>query len=398
VPTTYEPDHEGAGLYYAVDFRYAAPQELDVFDWTPNAGTLTPTQNVIAAHAGILTITRERFLCGTAEVVQSTLKIADRSGTFTTWYSHLETIKVGDVVVVHNANQSGVNLRICPSLTCPPVLEIPNETKMYVEDGPVREDGHTWWLLRGVINDNDIESLGWAAEAENGDRKQILLSSLFHVGEDVVVQGATFLRADHRLSGTVLELMPDGTQLRIIGGPVRSDRYTWWNVSKGLNLEQGWVAEAVDPPGSLTNVVLSSTPKLGKPIAKWAVLGAVANYGCAGSGAHLHFMVTANSGRQLLTDKGPVRLNGEAIFDSSEGLVCSLRTDPSAVTDCDEPGFRTTRRLAFSSMLRNGIRGDLNTDGVVNASDLQLEVNVILGKQFDPTIESRSDLTKRRRI
>src|SRR5262249_52488210 len=36
--------------------------------------------------------------------------------------------------------------------------------------------------------------------------------------------------------------------------------------------------------------------------------------------------------------------------------------------------------------------GDLNDDGAVNAQDLQLQVNVILGTETDSTIVSRADL------
>ena len=38
------------------------------------------------------------------------------------------------------------------------------------------------------------------------------------------------------------------------------------------------------------------------------------------------------------------------------------------------------------------LSGDLNADGSVNALDLQLEVNVILGTNTDPTVRARADL------
>ncbi len=321
VPTTYD-GHGGAGTYNAVDFRYASPQVAMEYDWTPKTNQpLIPPQSIIATHNGFLTLIRERFYCGLGdEVVQSSLRITDLSNEFATHSSHLETVKLGDWVVVYNAGESGVTLRPCANTSCTPATLMPNGSLMKIEGGPQRAENYTWWFLRGDFNNDSVLDQGWAIEAVNADGKQVLLNSLVHVNDIVFVQnGGLNLRDGPCVNSSecrVIDILASGTELRVIDGPRRRDDFTWWRVQRVTgNQQPGWVAEALnDPPPSLSNNVASSVPTLGKRIAQGAVLGAVSNYGCARSGAHLHFMVF-RQGVQSLKADGPVRLNGEVIFE-----------------------------------------------------------------------------------
>jgi hypothetical protein len=53
------------------------------------------------------------------------------------------------------------------------------------------------------------------------------------------------------LSGQAVDCLPDGTLLRVIGGPVEADGITWWEVSRQHLPTAGWVSgeylQLVDP-------------------------------------------------------------------------------------------------------------------------------------------------------
>ena len=99
-----------------------------------------------------------------------------------------------------------------------------------------------------------------------------------------------------------------------------------------------------------------------------------------------------------MTDTNPQFLDATNhdyhLQSTSQAINSGLNTDAPALD------YDGVTRLNYGSNPDIGayeykstvLPGDLNADGQVNASDLQLEVNVILGTQTDPAIVSRSDI------
>jgi hypothetical protein len=48
------------------------------------------------------------------------------------------------------------------------------------------------------------------------------------------------LRSDHSSAAAVLAVLPNGTRVIVLGGPVEADNHTWWNVEIGV--QRGWCA------------------------------------------------------------------------------------------------------------------------------------------------------------
>ena len=156
------------------------------------------------------------------------------------------------------------------------------------------------------------------------------MNSLFSIGNIVeTVNGDWNLRSEPCTDNEackVKETMNEGTPLTIIDGPEREDGYTWWRVKKQKDEVMGWIVEAMnDVPTKVSYDVgrsygTASTPALGKRVGIGETLGQVYNYGCANSGAHLHFAVSTDgkTGFLPLDDTGIVRVNGEVIFTGKE--------------------------------------------------------------------------------
>ncbi len=324
-PTTYTEDggHGGCGTYKCVDFRYADPQAESAPVW--QNPQLPATQEVVPAHSGQIWAFREQFDCGAGKAIQTTIEVRDTS--IETVYTHLELISVGDWVVVHNPAFSGLNLRPCPQaddLICPPQL-MPDETLMKVISGPVRtgamNGGYTWWEISGEFG------TGWAAEAVDQDRRQVLLNSPFHPPDGAAPGDTVYMVRSINLrhcAGTttgcdVKGSLSIGDEMQIVGGPERVDDYTWWEIDG--NPGRGWAVEDLtDPPPYVQNSLSRSKPTM---IPNWIAvpgvpLGTLAKNGCANSGPHLHFAVRQASATQQLDDSGPVRIGGAIIFDSTE--------------------------------------------------------------------------------
>lgn len=82
-------------------------------------------------------------------------------------------------------------------------------------------------------------------------------SAAFEIGDmvEVYVQDdGLSLRAEPGAQNPLLEKLPSGTQVEVIGGPVSDGTYTWWNVRTASNIE-GWSVEAADGIQTLVPVV-----------------------------------------------------------------------------------------------------------------------------------------------
>jgi uncharacterized protein YgiM (DUF1202 family) len=103
--------------------------------------------------------------------------------------------------------------------------------------GPTTASGYTWWQIQTSAG------TGWAAQdwLAAGGGTTPPPSGGIAVGSTVkVIDGNLNMRSSASTSGTVLRVLPDGTQLSVIGGPSTGGGYTWWNVSS-TTYGSGWV-------------------------------------------------------------------------------------------------------------------------------------------------------------
>ncbi len=70
------------------------------------------------------------------------------------------------------------------------------------------------------------------------------------------------------------------------------------------------------------------------------------------------------------------------------GFFCVKAKDAAGNLSIDQ----SCTALSVPAKPATSLFGDLNADGSVNALDLQLEVNVILGTETNTTIKARADL------
>ena len=131
-------------------------------------------------------------------------------------------------------------LREGPGLTFPVITQLALGEPLVVADGPATNDGLVWYQLQGAT------LAGWAAadlltgavggptagtpepdavpfEAASGTR--------FVAGDAAsVVDGALNLHAAAGLGTPVLVVLPDGTPVAIVGGPVEADGFVWYEI------------------------------------------------------------------------------------------------------------------------------------------------------------------------
>jgi hypothetical protein len=130
-----------------------------------------------------------------------------------------------------------------------------------VLDGPRDADGFTWWHIR--LADGRA---GWAVEFADGTRTLVpgvdsapvvnpdapagpQISSGLAVGDMAAVRLPETLASLRMRNGAGLQydiilLLPDGTLLRVVGGPQEADDLTWWQVRTPEG-HVGWTAEVI---------------------------------------------------------------------------------------------------------------------------------------------------------
>ncbi|MBK9124306.1 MAG: SH3 domain-containing protein [Chloroflexi bacterium] len=137
-----------------------------------------------------------------------------------------------------------------------------------VLDGPRDADGFTWWEIR--LTDG---RQGWAVEEADGRRTLVpgvdsapiedefapanpVVSTGLAVGDTALVTLPDTLEALRLRNGAGLDfdivlLLPTGTVLRIVDGPVEADDLTWWQVRTPEG-NVGWAAEVIGSARVLT--------------------------------------------------------------------------------------------------------------------------------------------------
>jgi uncharacterized protein YgiM (DUF1202 family) len=134
----------------------------------------------------------------------------------------------------------GLNFRSDPGLDGEVVDLLPFGTEGTVVDGPVEEDGYSWYEL-----DLDNGGSGWVA---GGFLSPVSGAGAFGLGDGVrVTAGVLHVRDEPSLSGTVTTSVTEGTTFTVADGPTEADGYTWYQVhSLGVALplegNLGWVA------------------------------------------------------------------------------------------------------------------------------------------------------------
>mgnify|MGYP006279767607 CR=1 FL=1 len=128
------------------------------------------------------------------------------------------TFADGDVV--HNTVD--LNTREQPGTDAALVDTIPAESPAEIVNGPVDEDGYTWWGLHWT--DQDV--WGWSVEQylDADTPQRFVMDELVETTADV------YVREQPGLDATAIKVMPASTDGQIVNGPVDEDRYTWWGV------------------------------------------------------------------------------------------------------------------------------------------------------------------------
>ena len=158
----------------------------------------------------------------------------------------------GNVVVGQKARivaRTGLNIRQEPSTDAARSGRYGAGVLVTVTGGPIYADGFVWWQV-----DDGAGQAGWVAAGDqsdlwvNGDigeprpvNRPVRLGDVVSVS---VRPGlALAIRYEPGQSALTARHVTRGTLLDVIGGPVTSDGYRWWHVSRADGLT-GWAAEA----------------------------------------------------------------------------------------------------------------------------------------------------------
>lgn len=131
---------------------------------------------------------------------------------------------VGDTV----ETTAGREIRVRPGSMSEVVRLLPSGTRAIVLEGPVLSGNLPWWHVsvddeRGWVEDDALRS-----------------SDEFQVGAKVVTTSALNLRSEPGTAHTVLFLLPAGTHLEVLHGPVMNNGYQWYHVEAG-KYGSGWL-------------------------------------------------------------------------------------------------------------------------------------------------------------
>lgn len=134
----------------------------------------------------------------------------------------------GTILVV---NTDALNLRDGPGLDAEILAQLETNAVVTVVSGPERVDGYDWYEVE------TDEGTGWVA-----GRFLASPADLIAVGDTVqVIDGSLRLRAEPGVDAEILDVMPEGTELDVTGGPEQADGYTWFQVENDT-YGPGWAA------------------------------------------------------------------------------------------------------------------------------------------------------------
>ena len=126
---------------------------------------------------------------------------------------------------VANTGGTGLHIRSSPGINSSVLTTMPDGTQTTILGGPSIVNGYTWWNVRATVN--GTQYTGWSGIGE-------WLSPPPSVGSVVTVSytsgSGLNLHSSTSRSSTVVKALPEGTQMNVIGGPVSSEGYVWWNL------------------------------------------------------------------------------------------------------------------------------------------------------------------------
>ncbi|MBC8100100.1 MAG: SH3 domain-containing protein [Armatimonadetes bacterium] len=148
-----------------------------------------------------------------------------------------------------------IRLRREPSLSALTDTIVPSGDFVRILEGPVCADGYNWWRVRATVVGVVYE--GWMAEANRAGVVYINeptptsvcdFPRYFDIGERVRVDYGDRipknLRAAPNTASAILATLLDGVPMIIVGGPVCSENFNWWQVRVLASTEiVGWIAE-----------------------------------------------------------------------------------------------------------------------------------------------------------
>lgn len=126
---------------------------------------------------------------------------------------------------VANTGGYGINLRSSPGINSTVIAKLTDGTKVTVIGSPRSADGYIWW------NVSASNGTGWSAVGD-------WLTPAPVVGSMVTVTNTGVFGLKLRKNPCVndaqcpkITTLSDGTQLKVIGGPLQADGFTWWQIN-----------------------------------------------------------------------------------------------------------------------------------------------------------------------
>ncbi|MFN8527916.1 MAG: SH3 domain-containing protein [Anaerolineae bacterium] len=155
---------------------------------------------------------------------------------------------------------TGVRLRNAPTQSSYTVSVVPYQATMTVLEGPACRDGINWWRVSTSFQTSGVPVEGWIAEGFPGEYYVASYDQVYGTVEIPCVLPLTLgvgshiavnyrdgvprrLRAEPNVNAPITLEMPDEIALEIIGGPVCSNSYQWWQVRVISTNYVGWIAE-----------------------------------------------------------------------------------------------------------------------------------------------------------
>ena len=129
------------------------------------------------------------------------------------------------------------SLRDGPGLDYGVIVTLALAAPLTISSGPTTNDGHVWYEA------SNETARGWIAAdllaPVEGAKPVTAEQATLAVGTTVrVVDGELNLRGDPGVAAPVVQVLADGAQLTVIGGPTKADGYVWFEVDSGV--ATGW--------------------------------------------------------------------------------------------------------------------------------------------------------------